>query len=932
MSKINFKGSRWYKCDLHVHSKTSNCFKDEDSSPEEWIDKAIQENLDCIAVTDHNSSFGIDTLKNAAKDKEITIFPGVEITCDTSKIHLLILFETDKNSDYVRDFLVKTGIRSDDFGKDETNTDLNIFDVIDIATEYEALVIPAHIDDYNGINSISHQNLLKLFSLSKVNGVQVVHQDFIQSNLTIKNNTSLIENINDYYGNPTSPIGETLIKNWYNTVQLAIKNKCAILTFSDNPQMLKSPKHGLWGIGNRYTYIKMGEVPNLEGLRQALLLPDFRTKNCFQTQIKPKIMPDLWIKSINVSNTTITNNTVPLIIEFNPQLNTIIGGRGSGKSSILRFLRGVFNKTLDIKNLEEILNDHIDFYKRVDNDNTGVLTDDSEIIIEFVRKNTLYKIKSSNIYDSENQDIYIEMQNEDLTWIEVTDDSFIDFFEFDHFSQKQIYEIAQKPNALKERIDSAIPEIENLKTEKNELIQSYFETSASLRVIDELIANKGKHETIINDINFNIEKMKKSGISEILEKQEKFSREKELLFGFKNSITIKIDELKTFAQAFKLDSIDIASFSEDHKSDIEKANSLIFEKIDHVRKEIEKSKLELDADFDMYKQIMNTSKWLTDFKENEKLLKDKEAKLAEEGIEDINIFKELLESKKQYERELESITSKIKNKEELEIKQDSLVKRIFEIRTEIFKLRDNFVKKILKNGKVKIKVNKFRNKHDFEYQFRSIIQRNNSSFQSDIDSIIEYCFSGNIEDSMRTFKIEIMKILKNTENNLELSARFNSLLKGLNTQQIDEIMLLLPEDDIEVQYRLSDSSPFKPLSTASAGQKTTSILTFILSFGNIPLILDQPEDDLDNKLVYELVVDRLLHTKEQRQIIIVTHNANVPVNGDAEYVISMDSSSNFVNTLNSGSVDQHNIKNEICEVMEGGLKAFEMRSRRYTNK
>ena len=102
-----------------------------------------------------------------------------------------------------------------------------------------------------------------------------------------------------------------------------------------------------------------------------------------------------------------------------------------------------------------------------------------------------------------------------------------------------------------------------------------------------------------------------------------------------------------------------------------------------------------------------------------------------------------------------------------------------------------------------------------------------------------------------------------------------------------------------------------------------------MSHGECPLILDQPEDDLDNRLVYELVVDRLKKAKERRQIIVVTHNANIPVNGDAEHVISMDSNSKHFNVLAAGSADQQANKTEICDVMEGTEYAFNMRAKRY---
>jgi len=181
---------------------------------------------------------------------------------------------------------------------------------------------------------------------------------------------------------------------------------------------------------------------------------------------------------------------------------------------------------------------------------------------------------------------------------------------------------------------------------------------------------------------------------------------------------------------------------------------------------------------------------------------------------------------------------------------------------------------------------------------------------------------------MNDFRSVIQR-LRSDETVEGISGYFKNVIKGLTDAQIDKLMLLMPEDEIEVLYKPTSTAPFKPLLTASAGQKTTAILTFILSFGNTPLILDQPEDDLDNRLVYDLIVDRLKKAKENRQIIIVTHNANIPVNGDAEYIISMDSESKYLKILTDGSVDKKEIKKEICDVMEGSEAAFDMRSRRY---
>ena len=89
----NYPGTRWYKCDLHLHTMASECFEDKTVTPEQWIARAVEQGLDCIAVTDHNTGAGIDAVIEAAKDQPITVFPGVEITCDSSKVHLLVIFD-----------------------------------------------------------------------------------------------------------------------------------------------------------------------------------------------------------------------------------------------------------------------------------------------------------------------------------------------------------------------------------------------------------------------------------------------------------------------------------------------------------------------------------------------------------------------------------------------------------------------------------------------------------------------------------------------------------------------------------------------------------------------------------------------------------------------------------------------------------------------
>lgn len=143
---LEYKGTRWYKCDLHLHTVASKCFQDETVAAEQWVERAIEQKLNCVAITDHNTSTSIDAIKEAAKNKSLTVFPG----CDSAKVHLLILFDVTKTSADISDFLIRADIKRDDFRKQQTSTIKSIFDIATLANNDGAIVIPAHIDKYNG--------------------------------------------------------------------------------------------------------------------------------------------------------------------------------------------------------------------------------------------------------------------------------------------------------------------------------------------------------------------------------------------------------------------------------------------------------------------------------------------------------------------------------------------------------------------------------------------------------------------------------------------------------------------------------------------------------------------------------------------------------------------------------------------------------------
>src|SRR5204863_7186477 len=103
-----------------------------------------------------------------------------------------------------------------------------------------------------------------------------------------------------------------------------------------------------------------------------------------------------------------------------------------------------------------------------------------------------------------------------------------------------------------------------------------------------------------------------------------------------------------------------------------------------------------------------------------------------------------------------------------------------------------------------------------------------------------------------------------------------------------EVAELCDEATVELDIGTPGNRRYKPLSDLSPGQKSTAILLLTLQSGSEPLLIDQPEDDLDNRFVYDDVVQRLRSAKGRRQLVVATHNANIPVLGDAEQILVLE--------------------------------------------
>jgi ATPase subunit of ABC transporter with duplicated ATPase domains len=137
------------------------------------------------------------------------------------------------------------------------------------------------------------------------------------------------------------------------------------------------------------------------------------------------------------------------------------------------------------------------------------------------------------------------------------------------------------------------------------------------------------------------------------------------------------------------------------------------------------------------------------------------------------------------------------------------------------------------------------------------------------------------------------------------------------------------EDRIAIELNIATQGQphFKDASDLSRGQKCTALLPILLARRDNPLIIDQPEDNLDNHFIFETVVNAVQRMKKRRQMIFITHNANIPVLAEAELVLVMNSDGRVGAIEKRGTVDE--CREQIIDLLEGGREAFALRSRRY---
>lgn len=910
----NWASAKWWKFDFHSHTPASDDYGKgvkqatyQQISPEEWLLNYMRKGIDCVAVTDHNSGVWIDPLKHALQYlksqnhpdyRPLYLFPGVEISVNGG-IHILGIFNINKTTadiDHLLGTINYHGLR----GRSDACTECAASTVIDGITRLGGLAIPAHVDQVRGLfHEFSGSTLDQVLVNKNVIAMEVVEITKDKPALYIDKKLSWSEVLGTDSHHPEGSEGEC----------------CP---------------------GSRFTWVKMS-TPSCDGLRLALIDGALSLKRSDQYMEDPNTYGQMVIENIVVDNAKYLGKGQSFSCQLNPWLNTIIGGRGTGKSTALEFLRIALERTHEIP---QSLKEEFSKYSQKSNNrqDEGLLTSTSLIRIEIRKDGAHFRVTRSEIDDT----CIIEEEEEPGHWC-VSEGDIAQRFPVRIYSQKQIFELAKHPQALLRIIDdSPTVNYREWKIVWDELLSRFLSICAQGRAVKAGIQEESTIKGQLQDTKRKLGVFEQSGYSAILKNYQLRQNQKNAINSWENLCRNTEERIRSFSKELLLPDLDLQFFDSDKgednelliaikgvRSSFEKIRediNAIVEQLEDVNKKWDQTRLDLDIS----KQIVKSDQDYSNLRE----------RLTEADAGTPAAYSYLVKQRQDFEEKLKGFNKKREILEQH--KQDAIncLQEIKEHRVRITELRKAFLEATLaQNPYVQIEVIPYGNKVAVEEELRNLIDRNNGGFDRDIgvvdgnEGILSMLYQVNgksMEEKIKELKSLLCAIGKNDEAAMEnvKDRRFATHIQSLQPEQMDRIRCWFPGDSLDVKFSLKEGRGFKPVEQGSPGQKTAALLAFILSYGNEPLILDQPEDDLDNNLIYDLIVSQLREIKQRRQILIVTHNANIVVNGDAENVITLDIKSGQTRIVTQGGLQDSSIRNEICRIMEGGKEAFEQRYKR----
>ncbi|EKT66688.1 AAA family ATPase [Providencia alcalifaciens] len=586
--------------------------------------------------------------------------------------------------------------------------------------------------------------------------------------------------------------------------------------------------------------------------------------------------------------------------EFTPGLNTIIGSRGTGKSSLVELIRFCLGVKRHSKNgiivndnqAIQILEDGIVTVTLEDNGNTYELVSTANRVSDRPLLTSRWPLIFSQ---TDIESIGLDQQSR----INLIDD-FIDNKEY----------FVNNKNKLKDIIILTCENIEKLQQEVELVDENKKKELFLLNEISKLKSMQTGYDNLNSDFAFNNEKLSllNKEISNYHVDEEKlkyFSEmisELNLLHNKSISILFDLDKkskpkilehaINVFSESLRNDLEKTANYIATFKNAVEETHVKINEAINKLTEDSFKTRNEIEKFEVGSSEINRKIMYLTT-----------DLSLVQASLEGCDEKKILLE----------------KEKENLLLMTEKLIL----IDEEIFKKREEVIEELNKNFDKTIKIKGLHSNNTLMYAdaFENCFRNASSSLKykdivNDLASLIS--------------KKELLRIVYNQDiDTISLflgttKQRSLSILSAFTFNSIAKILTSDVEDTFD--FFLLDNGVYKSFSHLSVGQRCTVILPIILQNENQVVILDQPEDHIDNAFIAETLIPAIKKCASTGQLIIITHNANIPVLGEADNIIHLESDGRRGYVKEAGNLDNKIISNTISRIMEGGQKAFNIRA------
>ena len=925
-----YPGARWWKFDFHTHTPASNDYGKgpeqatlKNITPKEWLLGFMRAEVDCVAVTDHNSGEWIDRLKQSLHDLEqeghaefrpMYLFPGVEVTANNN-IHILAVFGAEKTSSNVAKLLGAVGYEGASGASDVAANSAPI-GVVEAIRKAGGIPILAHVDGPSGAWKLAGNTLAPLLDLDALYAIEVVHARGEKPELYSQRKLAWAEILGSDSHHPSGSAGH------------------------------RFP-------GSHYTWVKMAQ-PSLEGFRLALLDGGgFSIRRSDESEsFDPFSLPKYCIEGIDVGDARYMGRGQPSSLKFSPWLNALVGGRGTGKSTVIHALRLAARRNDELTNLEEHSGTRLTFerFNRVPSNrmDEGGLTETTKILWNLVRDGVRHRVH----WRQDGAGIIVEDESSEDSWVPSPAQTFTpDRFPVRMFNQGQIAELAgSNQQALLRVIDEAAG-VTALQQALEEARNTFYASEFLVRDLERKLAGRDKLVVEQQDVERKLKRFEDAGHSAILTTYRLRNRQRKEVGRQLDGAEDAAERITQAADALLSEDIPEGLFGTESKEDREAAAIVeaLAAAVRAAGQELRGSAQRLRGFAEKQRETLTKSAWQTAVEQAtgnyEKLVEA----LKAEGVSDPNEYGRLVQERQRLEGEMKTLKS-IKEKQERTYEQSrERLKKVDEARRAISIARNKFLTTALaRNNFVRIEIRRYgKDPRVIERSLREAL-KDNEHFQRDVlvmdgDQPIKGCVAElhtdlpegsekrNSEFESRIARLKD-RITKACHEEGDFGGHFNNYLERQFQQGpefLDKLLTWFPEDWLSVEYsRAGDGTDFRPISQGSAGQRSAAMLAFLLAHGEEPLVLDQPEDDLDNHLIYDLVVRQIRENKHRRQIVVVTHNPNIVVNGDAEMLHVLDFQGGQCVVAQSGSLQEEAMREAVCRVLEGGREAFERRYRR----